>query len=293
LQLNAPGADPSPAQQHAIRVLSYTFPLLSVRAPITTVRNLVRPPTNVHQPQPAVQIRALPLRALLAPLILLGLRTLLLLYFFSPARKPLFSILLGAWVLYEAWGVVRGALVDLNDLPGEGNAQQQGGGAGNAGDQRAAAGGNNANDAAAPRRVDRAALARGRNGQNSQRSTSDLIMSRLAKINLASEEQALAASNNADEPSLLGKTQSFIVLFVLTLHPGIWKRRRKALREREGRIRAETIKRRVSEDESQTVGGGSEEVTRVRQLLIETHERRRPWVKEYIQRVEQDEWVDE
>jgi len=295
LQLSAPGAEPSPAQQHAIRVLSFTFPLLSLRVQSFT-RTTVRTTTTIHQPQPAVQFRAPPIRTLLAPLILLGLRTLLLLYFFSPARKPLFSILLGAWVLYEAWGAVRGALGGLNDLPGDGNPQQQGGGIPDAGVQRAAAG-NNVNEALPPGRADRV---RARTVQNPQRSTGDRMLSRLAKINLASEEQALAATNNinAEEPSFLNKAWSFITLFVLSLHPAIWKRRRKALREREGRVRAETIKRRAPEEETQTVGGGtevggSEEVALARQRLIETHERRRSWVKEYIQRVEQDEWVDE
>lgn len=289
LQLNNPKTEPSPAQQHAIRVLSYTFPLLSIR-PRTYNRPVIRQRTDVvHQPQPAVQIRALPIRALLAPLILLGLRTLLLLYFFSPARKPLFSILLAGWVIYEAWGAVRGALVDLNDLPANGNAQQAGG-VPDAGAQRAAAG-NNVNDAAGDRRADQA---RPRNSQNMQRNTGDNILSRLAKINLMFEEYALAgATINAEEPSFLSKARSFVTLFLLSLHPDIWKRRCKALREREGRIRAETIKRRTPTDENQTVGGGSEEVTRARQRLIETHERRRPWVKEYIGRVEQDEWIDD
>ncbi|KLO10163.1 hypothetical protein SCHPADRAFT_878470 [Schizopora paradoxa] len=294
LQLSTPDAEPSPSQQHAIRVLSYTFPLLSIR-PRTYNRTVIRQRTDiVQQPQAAVQIRALPIRALLAPLILLGLRTLLLLYFFSPARKPLFSILLAAWVIYEAWGAVRGALGDLNDMPADGNAQQpaaaQNAAVGNAGAGAGAGVGNGGNDGAGARRADQP---RPRNGLNLQRSTADTILSRLARINLAWEEYALAAPVNAEEPSFFTKAQGFVMLFFLTLYPDIWKRRVKALREREGRLRAEAIKRRTPTDENQTVGGGSEEVTRARQRLIETHERRRPWVKEYIQRVEQDEWIDD
>ena len=138
---------------HALKVLTYTFPLLSIPSPDATayaasqtapltqtqVTNLnnhlqqvglpplrVIPNANANQnpndpnnPLAAAEIRAIPLRALMVPLMMLTFRTLLLLYFFSPSKRPLFGIVLSAWILYEAWGAIR-AVIGNNDQPQRG-----------------------------------------------------------------------------------------------------------------------------------------------------------------------------
>ena len=59
-----------------------------------------------------LEIPALPLRDLVIPLFLLVVRTVFLLYFFSPIEKPVFGILIGAWMFYEAWNAIRAAIVE-------------------------------------------------------------------------------------------------------------------------------------------------------------------------------------
>lgn len=254
-----------------------------------------------------IQIR-ISFRALLTPLILLALRTMLLLYFFSPARKPLFGLVLGAWVLYEAWGAVRGAFGDPNengDRNGNGNGGRNGNGnadergnlrvnfrlrAGADPDNRAA--GNGA--AAAPR-------ARVPTRRNAAQSTTDMILARLARLNFDEERRALESPEGArpQEPSVFFKARLFVSLFVLTLHPAFWNRRRSALKEREGRLRMEANAMEREETESQTSEGDSQtqaaddRARLTRERLRAQHARRPLWVREYIRRVRGGEWADE
>ena len=63
-------------------------------------------PNDPNNPALAADIRAIPLRALLMPLIMLVVRTFILMYFFSPSKRPVFGILLSLWIIYETWGAL-------------------------------------------------------------------------------------------------------------------------------------------------------------------------------------------
>lgn len=139
---------PSKLQIHALKVLSFTFSLLSLPSggpqslPERTTL-LAQPGTRLdpnHVPAhvndllrdlglPAIRVRnnergniivngvalagpRFPFRQLATPLFLLLLRTALLVYFVSPTKKPIFGALLIAYVLYEAWGPIRQAFLD-------------------------------------------------------------------------------------------------------------------------------------------------------------------------------------
>jgi hypothetical protein len=68
-------------------------------------------PLRVRQENAMIaELRAVPMRALAAPLFMLTLRTLFLLYFFSPFQKPVFGIIVTAWLLYETWNTIRNAM---------------------------------------------------------------------------------------------------------------------------------------------------------------------------------------
>lgn len=281
---------PTPRQQHALNVLSYTFPLLEL--PLEQLQwftPLVGAGNNVPTMQAAgnnqraavnIEVR-IPVRALLTPLLFLCLRTLLLLYLFSPARKPVFGIMLAAWVLYEAWGAVRGAFGD--NAPGERNA-------GNAAQPQRQADNNNAN---------RAAMAPAFNPhQNPARfrtlasANADAVISRLSQLNLDQESRALNGEPNASaEPSIFSKVRLFFSLLVLSLHPAFWNRRRTALRSREGRMRTEANAREAAEQSDNS--DGDERARQARQQLLADHARRPAWVQEYVERVRSGEWVDD
>ncbi|KAG6878112.1 hypothetical protein C0993_012116 [Termitomyces sp. T159_Od127] len=138
LSLVTPSAVPTPLQRHALQVLSYTFTLLSIPISHTatvrhvTSQSITMPPhvnallqqlglpqlrvaqnqnlnPNVNPVLPG--LANLPLRPFLAPMLFLVFRTVLLLYFVSPARKPIFGLLILAWMLYEIWRPIRNAMV--------------------------------------------------------------------------------------------------------------------------------------------------------------------------------------
>jgi hypothetical protein len=236
-----------------------------------------------------VQIREVPVRALLTPLFLLFLRTLLLFYFISPARKPLIGIMLGAWVLYEAWGAVRGAIGDLNELARNADPQPranrpgnippgQHGAAPNAG-QGAAAG----NPALTPTQPAQPHV-----------SNADILLTRVATLNLDSEAAALnvpEGGRSAEEPNVFQKARIFVSLIVLTLHPAVWNRRRMTLRQREGRLRTEGRARMA--DVGGEGGQVDERAVSAREQMAQAHARRPQWVREYVDRVMLDEWIDD
>ncbi|TFK99090.1 hypothetical protein BDV98DRAFT_551732, partial [Pterulicium gracile] len=162
-----PTVTPTPYQIHALKVLTHTFAILSLTPPpdltlspsissarvISPSEIVIAPHVNqvlqqLGLPQvpahaqgqignaqiPIVvgngggRARQFPMRALLAPLLLLFFRTALLLYFFAPMRKPLGWIMVLVYVVYEIYSAVMGALPQPpRDAPG----LQRGAGAGN------------------------------------------------------------------------------------------------------------------------------------------------------------------
>lgn len=339
LQLVNPTATPTTAQLHAIKVLTHTFALLSAAndpmfhaSPNPYPQHSYATGTNLNQrlhdlgfpglrlannpananpndpnrnplaaPGPgAAELRAIPVRALMMPLMMLAFRTLLLLYFFSPSKRPLFGLLLSLWILYEAWNAMRLVLRDGNGRDDAANAA--------AAPNAAPAG---AGRPAAP--VGGVANANGidtRPAANTGRSYLQSMLDRLSMLNLSAEDALLESDAPAPPPSVGQKVKMFVLLFFMSLHPAAWDRRRKALRRREGRIRTEANAREAalhereqanananadanSESQGQQRTEEQEAAARAREQIVLRHERRPAWLKEYVQRVEFTEWVDD
>ncbi|KAI0080648.1 hypothetical protein K474DRAFT_1657456 [Panus rudis PR-1116 ss-1] len=329
LQLTTPDATPSPMQLHALKVLTYTFPLLSVpspdpnaatsssaattpyqHTPATNLNNHLQqlglatlrlaPNQNVNQHPPndpnnplggAPEIRAIPLRALMVPLMMLTFRTVLLMYFFSPSKRPLFGLILSAWVLYEAWGAFHAVI---------GNDQQRD----NAGARRE---GGNANPAAPGREQGHVPQPGGtRHNHAGARPVTTLLLDRLASMNLSAEDAILDTDHPefVSAPSAAHRVKTFLALLLTTLHPAVWDRRRTLLRRREGRVRTEANVRQSppptssspegeNSDNGSTPSAEDAERTRSRLAMIAKHERRPRWLRRYIERVQYTEWVDD
>ncbi|KII95326.1 hypothetical protein PLICRDRAFT_48289 [Plicaturopsis crispa FD-325 SS-3] len=317
-------ATPTPLQAHALKVLTYTFSFLSAPPPpshqtqytsypattgqgsTTTTHHVQIPiplppflqqanaPIPAHAAAPNVNNANIRLRPLLLPLVMLGFRTMLLLYFFSPARKPVFGLLVGAWIAYEAWvayahagevqrdrgGVAPAAAAAADPAPAAAQAQAP---APREGEAPTAAGGPNAQPPR-PAQPPRTASPQPHAVPN--------FIDTLAKIGLSAEEAVLSPSSGQQPtppPTLAHKVGAFFSLLFLTLHPAIWNGRRTALRAREGRLRTEAHARA-------RVDGGEEvdeRQARVRRELAEIHERRPAWVRDYVERVQHAEWVDD
>lgn len=301
-------------QRHALKVLSHTFSLLSVPAYESTPYTMFPPyhpmsygptpttnlnqhlqqigipplrlaPTpnqpNANDPNNAVvaEIRAIPLRALLMPLMMLTFRTFLLVYFFSPSKRPLFGILLSVWILYETWGALRGVL---------GNDRQP---AGQGGGQARADAGANGDQAANLQRAQGQGGVGAVNSQSTNRTHSDVLLDHLANMDLSSEDTVIDSALPASPPSVARKVKSFVVLMVTTLHPAVWDRRRATLRKREGRLRTEA---NVRESEPPAEGSTEDpERANARAQVIARHQRRPQWIRDYIDRVQNTEWADD
>ena len=255
---------------------------------------------NNHNPLappgvPGAEIRAIPVRALMIPLIMLAFRTLLLLYFFSPSKRPLFGLLLSVWILYEAWNAMRLVLNDGNDREAGGAANPGAAGPGQPAAPAEAGAGPNGNATT--------------NGA-ANRSTAGAVLDQLSTLNLAAEDAILDTDAPVPEPGLAQKTKMFCALFFMTLWPSAWDRRRNALRRREGRLRTDAHAREaVLRDREEaltanTSGDGQEgeqpqrseeDLARARQReqIVARHERRPAWLRQYVQRVEYTEWVDD
>ena len=251
---------------------------------------LQQPNQNPNDPNNAIaaEIRAIPIRALLMPLIMLSIRTFILMYFFSPSKRPVFGILLSLWILYETWGALRAVL---------GN-ERQGGAAGARAEGGGAEGANNAvrpgAGAAQPQGVPGAEAA----NQPATRRHSDFLLDFLANMNLRAEDDILNADAPvpAPEPSLFLKARSFVGLFVMSLHPAMWDRRRTALRRREGRLRTEANIRESAPPapaEGEELSAQDASRAQARAQVIARHERRPAWVRSYVDRVQNTEWVDD
>jgi hypothetical protein len=301
-----PHGVPTARQQHALDVLASTFPLLSLsippsfsfahqgfawpqnNLPINDAERIIHAAAgiNVGGQQRGIQIN---LRAIGTPLILLCLRTLLLLYFFSPARKPVFGLVVGAYVLYEAWGALRGAIGE--EAARNANVAARGGDRNRQGLAGMPPMGNGAVNG--PNAVPgRAAVA-----------NLDAGINYLAQMNL--DQEARWIENGGREPSILKKLQMFLSLFLLSLHPAFWNRRRVALRAREGELRTEANARDAAlvQQQQQRTDGENNDVDaedlnvrrarEQREQLIARHARRSGWIQEYVDRVRQGDWVDD
>ncbi|KAG7097115.1 hypothetical protein E1B28_004493 [Marasmius oreades] len=335
LRLRNSWEKPTEAQMHALKVLSYTFVLLKLppEPPRRTSIPLSEPvaiPPNLHallqqmglppvqgdaehhrrllqqlqgqRPNPilngnerVIEIN-LNLRPFLLPLFMLAFRTLLLLYFVAPARKPIFSILLIAWVLYEIWQPIRNAF-----MRGAGGQQPQrrdgeAGGARDGGNQNQNRDQPQANPAPEGARPQNQPNPPPATPRNREIGATGALVDAIASCDVQSEEAELTRGD-VDEPGLKRKAYVFVTLFLATVHPAVWNRRRVALRQREGRIRTEE-RARNSSVEPEGAGEG-QDTTRdaaaqdSRERLQAQYARRRPWIQRYIQRVMREEWVDD
>jgi len=238
--------------------------------------NLIQAVANQHNPD----IREIPLRPLLAPLVMLVLRSMLLLYFVEPAHKPVIGILIFAWMLYEIWQSIR------NGLRNGGVVQDQGDNV--AGQVQNNVAHHNANLGWQP-------------GVNFLRPGTldqqlDAFVDGLANMNISDEEVLLNTPSGTPvpEPGVGWRLATFVGLLVSTLHPAIWNRRRVALRRREGTIRTEANARNapLSADSSDSNNDG-EIRAQVRDELRARFESQPRWMQRYIQRVMDEAWVDD
>ncbi|KAF5333066.1 hypothetical protein D9611_002372 [Ephemerocybe angulata] len=318
-------ATATPVQIHALSTLSYTFSLLNLSvssstitrpsAPITVmspeVNQLlqqlglpqlrVAPNQNPNQNQNDIrpQLREIPLRPLLMPVLLLVFRTVLLLYFVAPARKPIFGVLILAWMLYEMWQPIRNGLlrvrvqrIDLNNL----NPDRQQPNINNPAPPGAV------NNNVAQGRAGAAPLAGNEQGPlglgaRQLDAQAGAVLDTLANLNLQEEQIIIDQSHlvPAPEPGIGHKLVTFLGLLFATLHPAVWDRRRAALRRREGPIRMEANMARDpparGPDEEETEE--DRRTAETRQQLRERQARRPLWIRRYIARALAEEWVDD
>ncbi|KAJ7068141.1 hypothetical protein C8F01DRAFT_1116999 [Mycena amicta] len=314
LQLIHTTEQPTAIQLHAVKVLAVTFPILAIPTPApvpTRIATVSHPLPNVnallHQlgvpiarngvnvnlgPNPNIAAAQppppeLPLRPLLLPLFLLVLRTAVLLYFFAPARKPVFGILIVAWMLYEVWRPIRQGLVrGWNRAAAEQQAQRN---QAQGQPQQQQAGAPRPPLAAGP--VDRRALPRpGAAAANELDQQVDAIFDGLALVNIDNEEDVFR--RGAGEPGLGSKVMTFVTLFLSTLHPAVWNRRRAVLRQRETRIRMDANARAAELDGNTEDAEARARIERQTQLIAQ-HNERPQWIRQYIGRVVDGGWVDE
>ena len=317
MNLSPKSTEPTPLQARAIEILTYTFPLLSstfqpvycptwissgqmlapsseqsAGASATGAQSSANATNNAAQqnqrnPPPAgPQLPNFPFRAFAIPFLMLSLRTVFLLYIFSPARKPIFALILTVWLMWELWTAAQGILAEERaaQQPGVANAQR-----------------NRNNDAAnGAARPNARPLPNGNNqpgaGNQNRWAPHHAVVDRLAAFHLREEGDAFDAPENGAitrTPSLYSRLKQAMILFVLTIHPEVWNLRRRSLREREARVKRELAERRRQHPE----GGESESEQGQNQPRPQAEpelqgRRRAPWLEDYIQRVERAEWID-
>ncbi|KAJ7507662.1 hypothetical protein B0H11DRAFT_1967984 [Mycena galericulata] len=320
LRLKESAEQPTAIQLHALNVLATTFPILalSLSTPSQTrvaasqhlpnvnvllqqlglpgVRNVANAANLAPNANLAVQPVELPLRPLLLPLFLLLLRTAVLLYFFAPARKPVFGILIIIWMLYEVWRPIRDGLhrgwnraaaehVNRNQQP-----QQQ--------PQRDVPVQPAANGQAMPALADRRqgpAAPRAGAGAAAANDIDQQMAAAfdgLANLNIQGEAETIRRGLPTEAPGLGHKVVTFVSLLLTTLHPAVWNRRRALLRQREGQIRMDA-NARAAELEENVDDPQSQARMRRREQLIAQHQERPGWLREYVERVVEGGWVDE
>ncbi|KAJ7699943.1 hypothetical protein B0H17DRAFT_1005761 [Mycena rosella] len=319
LRLVESAEQPTAIQLHALNVLASTFPILALPIPspaqtrvaasqhLPNVNVLLqqlgipagRNPANANL-APNINLAAqaeIPLRPLLLPLFLLLLRTAVLLYFFAPARKPVFGILIVMWMLYEVWrpirdGVQRGwnrAAAEQANVHNQQHQQQPQQQQRNA--PVRAAGNGQANPGPAEHRQGPAQRP-GVAAANDFDQQMDAAFDGLANFNIQAEEETIRRGGPADEPGLGQKLVAFVTLLVTTMHPAVWNRRRAVLRQREGQIRMDANARAAELDETVDDPQMQARVQRRAQLIAQ-HEQRPRWLREYMDRAVEGGWVDE
>uniref|UniRef100_A0A0W0FCS9 Ubiquitin-like domain-containing protein n=1 Tax=Moniliophthora roreri TaxID=221103 RepID=A0A0W0FCS9_MONRR len=288
LNLRNPWEKPSAAQYHALKPAIHSEAVQIPPNVNAILQQLGLPPVEGgpnQLPQPpfghgeranAIEVREINLRPFFLPLLMLTFRTLLLLYFVAPARKPVFGFLIIAWVLYEIWqpirnGILRGwqRAVAAEEQERNGNAARR------PGAQNEAPAGANAQR---PNPL----------GVNNQGRAA--VLDTFANYDILVEEAELSRGD-AQEPGFRRKAAVFATLFLATVHPAVWNRRRAALRPREGRIRTEANAMNQQEETDDADLNARRAETRA--ALIAQHARRQPWIQNYINRVVQGEWVDD
>ncbi|KAH9045165.1 hypothetical protein EDB85DRAFT_2165684 [Lactarius pseudohatsudake] len=295
LKLVDPSKTPTPLQAHALRVLEHTFALLAMPVPGASANPMSSPASQGHSHLPVhvgahlrqiglaplrvrqenaviAELRAVPMRALAAPLFMLTLRTLFLLYFFSPFQKPVFGII--------TWNTIRNAIPRLHARDHHHHvADEDARILGNARVRLAEAVHQQGPDAAL-----RAQAPPVRAQAPRPRPPSTTMMDTLANINLREELGALDGRPEAVAAPTIGhRIKTFVELLMLTAHPAVWDRRRAALRQREGRVRTEMNVREASQARTHAQ----------EQALSAIHTRRPAWVVEYMDRVRGGDWVDD
>jgi len=258
----------------------------------------------VNEPA-AAELRQLRLQMFILPLFMLLLRTGLLLYFIAPARKPVFAVLIFAWVVYEIWQPIRNAIARRQELEA-GAANRNAGGNGNGNGQLNDQADGRPGVLVGPPELQGQFRPAGAQAAN----TALAMVENLGNIHVQAEENVLNGhiddnGREGGEPRWKERAWVFMALLFVSAHPGMWNRRRRTLRERENRIRADaSIRDEVpppppseeqgeegQEREAQTPE--NEARTKRRNELIEQHRRRPDWVKEYMERVVHANWVDE
>ncbi|PPQ77371.1 hypothetical protein CVT25_010953 [Psilocybe cyanescens] len=329
LQLVDCHQSPSPMQEHALKVLSNTLTILTMALPTTpTIRTITPQSTPIpphvnellqqlgmpplravnnnanpvgNQPNAAMDdIRQIPIRPLLAPLTMLLLRTLLLLYFIAPTRTPIFGVLIVAWMLYEIWQPIRNGLQNGWGRNPPQNQQQR--------ENNAPVGAQNVdqpNAVPAPGGLPAAnvPVRPGPIGPVTLDLQAGALFDSLANLNIEEEQRMLnqATATAAAEPGLGHKITTFLSLFVTTLHPAIWNRRRVALRRREGVVRTEANARNAPLSPPATPPADAEipatsvdNVAAQRREELRAQFNRRPrWIQRYMERVVAEDWVDD
>jgi len=329
MSLSPKSTEPTPLQARAIEILTHTFPLLSstyqpIYCPTWMIAGMTSPSTlsgtsgiatgtqagNARPAgaanQPAIarpQLPNFPYRAFAVPFLMLCLRTLFLLYIFSPARKPIFAILLTAWLVWELWAAAQGVLAEERAA---GRAPAPPGAPRNQNNRN----GNPANGNAVPNgpQPPNGPLP---NRANQNPWAPQQAVDRLAGYHIREEDTVFNApegSPAARPPSIFARFRQAIVLFVLTMHPEVWNRRRRTLREREGRVKRELAERRRQREQAEAAqeqngenesndDNSSQQPNANEQQQQEAApevpvRRRAPWLEGYIERVERAEWID-
>ena len=258
------------------------------------LQQLGLPPLRVaenHNPNPnqnalLPELREIPLRPLLAPMIMLALRTLLLLYFVTPARKPIFAFLVLAWMLYEIWQPVRNGFLRGIQRAVD-NRQNQ-----NA--ERAARQGQHlARNAHPAQELPDNAPGAGPIVPGGPGVQASVLLDTLANMNIEEEENIInqTPGTATSQPGLGHKIMSFFGLLIATLHPAIWNRRRVALRRREGVIRTEMSMQEPPPPPQEAPA--EDRVSEIREGLRSQHARRPLWIQRYMERVVAADWVDD
>lgn len=297
---------PTPVQQTALKMLTHTFPLLPLLQHLPTpnpprqrartvsrrfgVNIRLQPdprnrddaddngilvddenPRDYFPPVPEFRFQfnfhLPPARLIIQLLMTLG-RAALFMYFFTPARKPLWAACIVAWMGWEVYVVLRHAGRERRREQGGGDdpviARDDGGG--NAGVGAPDAGGPAVAGQAGPVNQGRLPPNRGQQFGVLPVRAEDVeqVVERLATVNLATESSLLTRSiadlppppsaptegaapvvpprrpersSPAYERALLHRIGTFFFLLVVSLVPAIWDRRRARIREREGWVR--------------------------------------------------------